>query len=195
MDFEVGNGSVATLSEQDDGWPARGEAMTGAQVGLSGESRDDSECAGPALGDRAGVGVVGLGRWLADNRALMDRGEAGWLDRLGEFDRNQLWALDGSLSCCSWLMWATGMARSTAFERLRVARELFRDSSGAHEPRSTPKCDEPSSTFERSDQGVRTVHGRSRCPSRPPRGPAWRGAVKLRSTSPFVGHARKHARP
>ncbi len=126
MDFEVGNGSVATLSEQDDGWPARGEAMTGAQVGLSGESRDDSECAGPALGDRAGVGVVGLGRWLADNRALMDRGEAGWLDRLGEFDRNQLWALDGSLSCCSWLMWATGMARSTAFERLRVARELFR---------------------------------------------------------------------
>ncbi len=126
MDFEVGNGSVATLSEQDEGWPACGEATSGGEAGLAGEAMEDSECPGPALGGWAGVGVVGLGRWLADNRALMDRGEAGWLDRLGEFDRNQLWALDGSLSCCSWLMWATGMARSTAFERLRVARELFR---------------------------------------------------------------------
>ncbi len=126
MDFEPGCGGVAAMSEQDDGWPARGEATSGAQAGIAGEAMEDSECPGPALGGRAGVGVAGLGRWLADNRALMDRGEAGWLDRLGEFDRGQLWALDGSLSCCSWLMWATGMARSTAFERIRVARELFR---------------------------------------------------------------------
>jgi len=73
------------------------------------------------------VGVpFGLGQWLVESRAEMDRGEAEWLERLGEFDRQQLWALDGALSCCSWLMWRVGMARSTAFERLRVAHELLR---------------------------------------------------------------------
>ncbi|MGC8512266.1 MAG: DUF222 domain-containing protein [Acidimicrobiales bacterium] len=73
-----------------------------------------------------GGGPVGLGQWLVESRAGMDRGEAEWLERLGEFDRGQFWALDGALSCCSWLMWKVGMARSTAFERLRVAHELFR---------------------------------------------------------------------
>lgn len=88
-------------------------------------SNGELSLGGLSAGEGAG-GLVGLGRWLVESRGEMDRGEAEWLERLGEFDRRQLWALDGALSCCSWLMWRVGMARSTAFERLRVAHELFR---------------------------------------------------------------------
>jgi hypothetical protein len=69
---------------------------------------------------------VEAGRWLIAHRAEMDRGEAMWLGRLAEFDRDQLWALDGQLSCVTWLVWRTNMARATAFEKLRVAHELAR---------------------------------------------------------------------
>ena len=77
-------------------------------------------------GGASGGGCVGLGRWLVENRECLDRGEAEWLERLAEFDREQLWALDGAHSCSSWLMWRARMARSTSFERLRVAHEVFR---------------------------------------------------------------------
>lgn len=66
------------------------------------------------------------GRWLIEHRMEMDRAEAVWLERLVQFDRDGLWALDGQLSCVSWLVWRMNMARSTAFEKLRVAHELFR---------------------------------------------------------------------
>jgi uncharacterized protein DUF222 len=66
------------------------------------------------------------GRWLVEHRMEMDRAEAMWLERLADFDRDGLWALDGQLSCVSWLVWRTNMARSTAFEKLRVAHELVR---------------------------------------------------------------------
>src|SRR5579862_494831 len=66
------------------------------------------------------------GRWLVDHRAEMDRAEAVWLERLAAFDREGLWALDGQLSGAAWLVWRTNMARSTAFEKLRVAHELAR---------------------------------------------------------------------
>lgn len=64
--------------------------------------------------------------WLVEHRAEMDRAEAVWLERLAAFDRDGLWALDGQLSCVSWLVWKLNMARSTAFEKLRVAHELHR---------------------------------------------------------------------
>src|SRR5258708_6299284 len=70
--------------------------------------------------------VAGVGGWLVEDRAEMDRGEACWLERLAEFDRDELWCLDGQLSCATWLVWQTNMARSTAFEKLRVAHELAR---------------------------------------------------------------------
>ena len=79
----------------------------------------------PGAGASRG-GSVGLGRWLVENRECLDRGEAEWLERLAAFDREQLWALDGANSCSSWLMWRARMARSTSFERLRVAHEVFR---------------------------------------------------------------------
>ena len=66
------------------------------------------------------------GRWLVENRMEMDRAEAAWLEKLAEFDRDGLWALDGHLSCATWLTWRMNMARSTAFEKLRVAHELDR---------------------------------------------------------------------
>ena len=67
-----------------------------------------------------------VGQWLVEQRAEMDRAEAVWLQRLAEFDRDGLWALDGQFSCAAWLVWRTNMARSTAFEKLRVAHELQR---------------------------------------------------------------------
>jgi hypothetical protein len=69
---------------------------------------------------------VDAGEWLVESRAQMDRGEAEWLERLAAFDRDQMWALDGQLSCAGWLVWRTRMARSTAFEKLKVAHELGR---------------------------------------------------------------------
>jgi Domain of unknown function (DUF222) len=69
---------------------------------------------------------VDVGQWLIEHRTEMDRAEALWLERLAEFDRHGLWALDGQFCCATWLVWRTNMARSTAFEKLRVAHELER---------------------------------------------------------------------
>jgi hypothetical protein len=69
---------------------------------------------------------VDEGRWLIEHRIEMDRAEAAWLERLADFDRDGLWALDGHLCCAAWLVWRMNMARSTAFEKLRVAHELAR---------------------------------------------------------------------
>ena len=61
--------------------------------------------------------MVDVGEWLIERRGELDRGEAGWLERLAEFDRDQLWAAEGHLSCVSWLVWRTNMGRSTAFDK------------------------------------------------------------------------------
>ena len=66
------------------------------------------------------------GGWLISSRSLMDGSEAEWLDVLGRFDFEEAWAGDGQLSGASWLMARCGMARSTAYEKLRLARELRR---------------------------------------------------------------------
>ncbi len=70
--------------------------------------------------------MVDVGQWLIEQRADMDRAEALWLHQLAVFDRDGWWALDGQLSGVSWLVWRTNMARSTAFEKLRVAHQLER---------------------------------------------------------------------
>jgi Domain of unknown function (DUF222)/HNH endonuclease len=67
-----------------------------------------------------------LGGWLVRHRWEMDRGESAWLEALAEFDREQRWESDGQLSCPEWLMWRAGMARATAYEKLRIAHELRR---------------------------------------------------------------------
>lgn len=67
-----------------------------------------------------------LGAWLVAGRRATDGCEAAWLAGLAAFDRDAGWAEDGQLSCSAWLIWRAGLARSTAFERLRVAHELSR---------------------------------------------------------------------
>ncbi len=64
------------------------------------------------------------GAWLLAHRFELERGEARWLERLASFDACQGWYADGQLSCVDWLVWFAKMARSTAFEKLRVARQL-----------------------------------------------------------------------
>ncbi len=78
------------------------------------------------VGVVAGAGVTDDGWWLVEQRGVLDRAEAAWLERLARFDREGRWAADGQLSCVSWLVWRTNMGRSTAFDKLRVARELER---------------------------------------------------------------------
>ena len=75
---------------------------------------------------RADAPMFDLGAWLVERRGLIDGSEAAWLDVLAEFDAHGDWATDGQLSGAEWLMWRTKMARSTAFEKLRIAHELRR---------------------------------------------------------------------
>jgi len=75
---------------------------------------------------RADAPMFDLGAWLVERRGLIDGSEAAWLDVLAEFDAHGDWAADGQLSGAEWLMWRTKMARSTAFEKLRIAHELRR---------------------------------------------------------------------
>ena len=67
-----------------------------------------------------------LGALLRDRRQALDRGEGAWLDALVDFDLAEAWQADGCFSAPGWLMWACGMARSTAYEKVSVAHELRR---------------------------------------------------------------------
>ncbi|MHB8505912.1 MAG: HNH endonuclease [Acidimicrobiales bacterium] len=77
------------------------------------------EGAGPAGGSP-------LGSWLVEQACGLSGWEAAWLAALVRFDRSRDWATDGALSCADWLIGRVRLARSTAFEKLRVAHELAR---------------------------------------------------------------------
>ncbi|MHB1910975.1 MAG: DUF222 domain-containing protein, partial [Acidimicrobiales bacterium] len=70
--------------------------------------------------------LFGVGPWLVERRSVMETNESAWLDVLVDFDKDEGWALDGQLNCAAWLSWRCGMARSTAYEKLRLAHELSR---------------------------------------------------------------------
>jgi hypothetical protein len=70
--------------------------------------------------------LVTPGKWLADRRSLLDRGEAGWLETLAQFDVDGLWAVDGALNCVAWMIGRLGMSRTMAYERWRMAHALRR---------------------------------------------------------------------
>ncbi len=70
--------------------------------------------------------LFGVGPWLVERRSVMEANESGWLDVLVEFDRDEGWAADGQLCCAAWLSWRCGLARSTAYDPLRLAHELSR---------------------------------------------------------------------
>ena len=75
------------------------------------------------------VGALSLremgGRLIGD-KAAMDAAEAKWLGLLAEFDRQCGFVIDGHHNCVSWLVDNCGLARSSAFERVRVAHEMQR---------------------------------------------------------------------
>lgn len=69
-----------------------------------------------------------VGPWLKQRRGLLETNECRWLEVLHDFDRDGLYACDGHLTAATWLIWTCGMARSTAYEKLRMAHELARRS-------------------------------------------------------------------
>jgi len=64
------------------------------------------------------------GQQLVETRSLLDGGEGRWLAELAEFDVAGGWVDDGQLSCVTWLGHYARMARSTAFEKLRVGHAI-----------------------------------------------------------------------
>lgn len=75
-------------------------------------------------GAPAAHGVEDRGGRLVELRWRLDTGEAEWLEELARFDVERGWEADGQLSCVEWLMAALHMGRATAFDKLRVARQL-----------------------------------------------------------------------
>jgi hypothetical protein len=98
-----------------------GDHRDGANGPFDGQDGQDGQA-----GQDGQDGPADPGEWLVVRRGVLDRGEAAWLDVLARFDRDMGWALDGQTSCVGWLVWATGMSRGTAFEKVRVAHQLWR---------------------------------------------------------------------
>ena len=69
------------------------------------------------------------GRELVAEWRQMDTCLAEWILTLADFDRDALWAIDGFTNCVSWLEIKCEMSRRTAFEKVRVGRELTRRSA------------------------------------------------------------------
>src|SRR2546421_9362240 len=65
-----------------------------------------------------------VGRTLVAARRRLDAQEAEWFTALAEFDYRGGWAMDGHLSCVSWLGPFFGMARPPAKDQLRGALQL-----------------------------------------------------------------------
>jgi len=81
-----------------------------------------------------------VGSWLVERHSSMEANESAWLDVLVDFDKDEGWAADGQLHCAAWLTWRLGMARSTAYEKLRLARELSRRTRSPRRRRARLTC-------------------------------------------------------
>lgn len=81
---------------------------------------------GDATGEPPRGSLWALSAWLRARRTALDAGEAAWLAGLARFDREAGWAAEGCGSAVGWLYARAGMARSTAYEKLQMARELER---------------------------------------------------------------------
>jgi hypothetical protein len=80
--------------------------------------------------DLAALSDAELTQRLLGLEALRSQLEVAALETGGEWDRRQLWALDGARSGGAWLAARCGTALSTARERLRVGRKLPRLTAG-----------------------------------------------------------------
>ncbi len=68
--------------------------------------------------------VDALADRIAETAAMLDAGTHRLLTDLRAFDGQELWAVQGCLSCAHWLNWRCGMALGAAREKVRVARAL-----------------------------------------------------------------------
>lgn len=66
------------------------------------------------------------GRELIAELRHIDTCLAAWMVKLDDFDTWGAWAEDGHTTCVSWLVDRCGLARVTAHEKLRVAKQLGR---------------------------------------------------------------------
>jgi hypothetical protein len=65
-----------------------------------------------------------LGARITEYSAWLNAGEYRLLEMIHEFDREELWHLDGIRSCAHWLSWKCGVGRNAAREKVRVANAL-----------------------------------------------------------------------
>lgn len=77
------------------------------------------------LGDDGPSVAAELAAWLRDGAWAMYRAEAEWLSRLAEFDACQGY-LPGHPTCVGWLVANCRLSRSSAKEKLRIAKQLRR---------------------------------------------------------------------
>ncbi len=65
-----------------------------------------------------------LGARITEYAAWLNAGEYRLLELIHEFDREELWHLDGIHSCAHWLNWKCGVGMNAAREKVRVANAL-----------------------------------------------------------------------
>src|SRR4051812_926618 len=103
-----------------------GCGRTGTITKSCGLSRGNPSLVSHPTTTMSSMTVSDLGKSLVEARTQLDMQEAAWFADLAEFDRRGEWAVDGHLSCVSWLVQFCGMARPTAKDKLRVALQLTR---------------------------------------------------------------------
>ena len=65
-----------------------------------------------------------LGAEISELCAYINAASASLLHKIGEFERDELWKLDGAFSCAQWLNWKCGIGMNAAREKVRVANAL-----------------------------------------------------------------------
>ena len=65
-----------------------------------------------------------LGAEISELCAYVNAASASLLLKIREFDRDELWKLDGAFSCAHWLNWKCGIGMNAAREKVRVANAL-----------------------------------------------------------------------
>src|SRR5215831_7904862 len=68
--------------------------------------------------------VDALADRISETAAMLDAGTHRLLTDLRRFDVEQMWFVQGCLSCAHWLNWRCGIALGAAREKVRVARAL-----------------------------------------------------------------------
>src|SRR5215471_8980377 len=82
------------------------------------------------------IEIQSLADRIAETAAMLDAGTHRLLTDIRRFDTDELWAIQGALSCAHWLNWRCGIALGAAREKVRVARALATPEKRAQAPRA-----------------------------------------------------------